>query len=48
MVRKQSLIDAFDIKPSKVLVENISDYEIFKDKVLLDNLRNNILENMEV
>ena len=35
---KVSLIDAFEIKPSRVKVENISDYEIFKDKELLDNL----------
>ena len=43
---KQSLIDAFNIKPSKVKVDNISDYEIFRDKELLDNLRNNIIENL--
>ena len=45
-MKKLSLIDAFDIKPSKVKVDNISDYEIFRDKELLDNLRNNIIENL--
>ena len=43
---KQSLIDAFDIKPSSIKVDNITDYEIFRDKDLLDTLRNNIIENL--
>ena len=45
-MKKLSLIDAFDIKPSLVKVDNITDYEIFKDKELLDTLRNNIIENL--
>ena len=45
-MKKLSLIDAFDIKPSSLKVENITDYEIFRDKDLLDNLRNNIIENL--
>ena len=43
---KRSLIDAFDVKPSLVKVDNITDYEIFRDKDLLDTLRNNIIEGL--
>ena len=43
---KRSLIDAFDVKPTRVKVDNITDYEIFRDKDLLDTLRNNIIENL--
>ena len=43
---KKSLIDAFDVKPTLVKVDNITDYEIFRDKDLLDTLRNNIIENL--
>ena len=34
---KQSLIDAFEVKPTSLKVKNISDYEIFQDKNLLEN-----------
>lgn len=43
---KRSLIDAFEVKPSTLKVNNISDYEIFRDKELLDNLRTNIIQNL--
>ncbi len=43
---KQSLIDAFDVKPSSLKVKNISDYEIFQDKELLEKLRTNIIQNL--
>lgn len=43
---KRSLIDAFEVKPSTLKVSNISDYEIFRDKELLDNLRTNIIQNL--
>lgn len=43
---KQSLIDAFEVKPTSLKVSNISDYEIFKDKELLDTLRTNIIQNL--
>lgn len=43
---KRSLIDAFEVKPSTLKVKNISDYEIFRDKELLDNLRTNIIQNL--
>ena len=45
-MNKKSLIDAFDVKPTLVKVDNITDYEIFRDKDLLDTLRNNIIENL--
>ena len=43
---KQSLIDAFEVKPTSLKVNNISDYEIFQDKDLLDNLRTKIIQNL--
>ena len=43
---KRSLIDAFEVKPTALKVNNISDYEIFKDKELLENLRTNIIQNL--
>lgn len=43
---KGSLIDAFEVKPASVKVNNISDYEIFQDKELLDSLRTKIIQNL--
>ena len=43
---KQSLSEVFDIKPSDIKVDNISDYDVFQDKDLLDNLRNKIIQNL--
>ena len=43
---KINLMQAFDIKEEKVLSKPVADYEIFKDKVLLDNLRNTIISNL--
>ena len=45
-MKKVSLIDAFDVSSAPFKVNNISDYEIFSDKELLDQLRNKILENL--
>jgi len=45
MARKK-LMDAFDIKEEKVSVKPVADYEIFKDKELLENLRNTIISNL--
>ena len=45
-MNKKSLIDAFEIKPQTLKVSNISDYEIFRDKELLDNLRTKIIQNL--
>ena len=46
MMKKSSLIDAFQVKDVPFHVEDISDYEIFSDKELLDNLRTKIIENL--
>ncbi len=43
---KQNLLEAFDITESKVAAKPVKDYEIFKDKELLDNLRNRIISNL--
>lgn len=43
---KQKLTEVFDIKPGHVKVDNISDYEVFQDKELLDNLREKIIQNL--
>ena len=43
---KKNLLEAFDIKEEKVSFKPIKDYEIFKDKELLDNLRNTIISNL--
>lgn len=43
---KQSLMTAFDLKPGRIKVDNISDYEVFQDKELLDNLRSKIIQNL--
>ncbi len=45
-MKKSSLIDAFDVKNTSFKVDNISDYEIFSDKDLLDRLRTKILEDL--
>ena len=38
---RQKLIDAFDVHVDKVIEKKLtSDYETFKDKVLLEELRN--------
>lgn len=43
---KTSLIDAFNIERKAPKVNSVSDYEIFQDKKLLDNLRTTIVENL--
>lgn len=43
---KKNLIDEFNLKVDKPFVKAPSDYEIFKDKELLDNLRNTIISNL--
>lgn len=46
VVNKRSLIDAFEVKSSSIKVDNISDYDIFSDKELLDRLRTDIIEHL--
>lgn len=43
---KQSLMDAFEVKPAALKVQNIHDYEVFSDKELLDQLRTKIIQNL--
>lgn len=40
------MLDAFDIKEKKVFTKPVADYEIFKDKEMLDELRNTIISNL--
>ena len=46
MMSKKSLVQAFDVKPSTIKVNNISDYEVFSDKEMLDSLRSKIIQNL--
>ncbi len=43
---KKSLVQAFDVKPSTIKANNISDYEVFSDKEMLDSLRSKIIQNL--
>ena len=43
---KHSLYDAFNIKRKTTNMSNVSDYDIFPDKKLLDTLRTKIVENL--
>lgn len=43
---KTSLIDAFNIERKSPKIESVTDYEIFADKKLLDDLRTRIVENL--
>ena len=43
---KKKLVDLFEVKKNKVINTYLSDYEVFKDKELLDNLRNRIIQNL--
>ena len=46
MMSKKSLVQAFDVKPSTIKANNISDYEVFSDKEMLDSLRSKIIQNL--
>ena len=43
---KKNLVDVFDVKLDNPKKYFISDYEVFKDKNLLDHLRTKIIENL--
>ncbi len=43
---KKTLTEAFDIKPKQNKISILSDYEVFPNKVLLDSLRNQIIQNI--
>ena len=40
------LMEVFDVKEEKIEANPVKDYDIFKDKELLDNLRNTIISNL--
>ena len=43
---KQSLIEAFNVKPRKLDTKAVKDYDIFPDKELLDKLRSKIIQDL--
>lgn len=43
---KKTLIETFDVKPKTTTSENLSDYEVFSDKGLLDMIRTKIVQNL--
>ena len=43
---KKSLVDTFDVKLTSPINYEVSDYEVFKNKELLDSLRNKIIQNL--
>lgn len=43
---KQSLIEAFNVKPRKLDTKAVKDYDIFPDKELLDKLRCKIIQDL--
>ncbi|MBE6153154.1 MAG: CpaF family protein [Firmicutes bacterium] len=45
-MKKKTLTEAFDIKPVHNRTSELTDYEIFPDKTLLDSLRNQIIQNI--
>lgn len=45
-MNKTSLIDAFNIERKSAKIASITDYEVFQDKKLLDELRTTIVENL--
>ena len=46
LVAKKSLMDAFEVKSTGIKIKNISDYEVFQDKEMLDELRAKIIQNL--
>ena len=45
---KQSLIEAFNVKPRKLDTKAVNDYDIFPDKDLLDKLRSKIIQDLRI
>ena len=45
-MRKTSLVEAFNIERKEPKFNEITDYDIFPDKKLLDELRTRIVENL--
>ncbi len=45
-MNKKSLLDIFEIERKKKQIDNVSDYDVFSDKDLLDEIRTKIVENL--
>lgn len=45
-MKKQSLTEAFNIKPKTTQIRDMKDYDIFPDKKLLESLRSKIIQNL--
>ena len=45
-MKSKSFIDEFNLEVEKKVYENVSDYETFTNKELLDTLRNKIIQNL--
>ena len=43
---KKTLMDAFEVKTTGIKIDNIEDYDVFKNKDLLDKLRGKIIQNL--
>ena len=45
-MKKQSLTEAFNVKPKTTGIKDMKDYDIFPDKKLLESLRSKIIQNL--
>jgi pilus assembly protein CpaF len=45
-VKKKMLSDIFNIKNENKHIKDITDYEVFSDKLLLDNIRKKVIKNL--
>ncbi len=43
---KKSLMEEFNVKPSKLDIKDVKDYDVFPDKGLLDEFRKKIIQNL--
>ncbi len=43
---KRKFVDEFDIKPEEIIHEEVNDYDAFPNKELLEELRNEIIQNL--
>jgi len=45
-LKKQTLTEAFNVKPKTTQIKDMRDYDIFPDKKLLESLRSKIIQNL--
>lgn len=45
-MKKQTLTEAFNVKPKTTMIKDMRDYDIFPDKKLLESLRSKIIQNL--